>query len=245
MPNYRYGLSWPLPAMDTVSPAQAGFAAGLMAQRDAIERAMARWLAAHRWGTGLRWGLYTHPTPADGSLRLLWGGAASGPERILLNDARSLARAVLWGDSVVAHADENNQRYEFLVDEKLLAYVSLRQTRELAFQALAVLRIGFISDPIGPQADQVQAWMQEFRAFVRMAGLVISAAALGQPLLLQDSKLRCAHTPEKEPELESSVQPARAAGLAAGRNRGHPPSRPETGAVAPGDGARQSDVGPP
>jgi 3',5'-cyclic AMP phosphodiesterase CpdA len=181
MPGFRYGLSWPVLQMPTESPEQDAFVDGLVHRRDVVEQAMARWLAA--WGfRNVRWSLFARQAPQRQLLRQLWGGAAAGPGILMLNDARSLARAALWGDVVVAQADENNQRYEFLPDEVLIAYVALRPSRELAHQAHALLRVAFTANPMGSQGEE--SWMRDFRAFARVAGMVLPAAALNHPVLL-------------------------------------------------------------
>jgi 3',5'-cyclic AMP phosphodiesterase CpdA len=179
MPNYRYGISWPVLQRTTRSDHAETFARGLLQRQAEIETLMTRQLQARGWLNQCRWAIYL-PENGDRPTRLqqAWSMTDAGPEVIVLGEARGLARAAFWGDAMFARADGSNNRHEVLPDEQLLGCFALRERRELTHQALAILRIAFKSDPVGDEDEA--AWVAEFKSFANLCTILVASLALGR-----------------------------------------------------------------
>ncbi len=183
MPGYRYGISWPVLERDMRNPQAPAFSRGLLSRRQALQSLLDRQLAARGWSASCRWAIYEPDAAAMPKLRRSISSGDASPQLIVLADARGLARAAFWGDAVVARADEGDDgKREMLQDEVLLGYFALRERRELTYQALAILRIAFTSDPVGAMDEGT--WFADFKAFANLTALVLGAAVLGQVALL-------------------------------------------------------------
>jgi hypothetical protein len=170
MPGYRYGLSWPLQRGSQIHPMAKTTEEGLQRHYTSIQHFILQELLTRGWQEICRWSLYIPDGDTPTWLRQAIADGAAGPSHIKLIDGRGLARAALWGDSVVVRADSNNDRYEVLPDEQVLGYFAMRERRELRHRALAVLRVAFTSDPMNSRDP---AWVEDFKSFAHFVALAV------------------------------------------------------------------------
>lgn len=171
MPGYRYGVSWRVTDDKLDAPSLNRRLDALEKEAAAIQAFMRTSLQSWSPDAQPRWDIYRFQPAQQAFVRLSMGDDA-GSDVHPIRDARGLIRAAAWGDAIVVEKDLDNGRHEFHDAERVVSYLPLlRRDSDFGF-APALLRLSFVSNPLGQ--DSLRDWLEEAKFFTAKIALLVA-----------------------------------------------------------------------